>query len=96
MTTFEAWTGKKSNMKHLQIYGYLCVLHMFIDPKPKDELQKLDYKTSIPLGYGTKTKGYRLYDEKHGKVLYSQDVLFSGSNCGVQSIRTKGERLCKS
>ena len=43
----------------------------------KDERQKLDSKAikCIFLGYGTETKGYRLYDLKRAKVVYSRDEL---------------------
>ena len=52
----------------------------------KDEQQKLDSKTrkSILMGYGTETKGYRLYDPKCGKVFYSRDVKFNELECGVE------------
>ena len=81
MTPFEAWTGKKPNVKHLRIFGCTAYAHI-----PKDERQKLDSKSRkcILLGYGTETKGYQLYDEKCGKVLYSRDVLFNESSCGIQ------------
>ena len=36
------------------------------------------------MGYGTETKGYRLYDEKRGKVFYSRDVRFNELECGVE------------
>ena len=86
MTPFEAWTGKKPNVKHLRIFGCTAYAHI-----PKDERQKLDSKSRkcILLGYGTETKGYRLYDEKCGKVLYSRDVLFNESSCGIQKESTE-------
>ena len=46
---------------------------------PKDERHKLDSKCKkcILLGYGEKTKGYRLYDPVKKKVFYSRDVKFN-------------------
>lgn len=38
----------------------------------------------ILLGYGTKTKGYRLYDLKHVKVLVSRDVILNESSRGIE------------
>ena len=45
----------------------------------KDERQKLDSKAikCIFLGYGTETKGYRLYNLKRATVVYSRDVYFN-------------------
>ena len=36
------------------------------------------------MGYGTETKGYRLYDSKRGKIFYSRDVWFNELECGVE------------
>ena len=45
----------------------------------KDERQKLDSKAikCIFLGYGTEPEGYRPYDLKRAKVVYSRDVVFN-------------------
>ena len=53
---------------------------------PKDERPKLNSKArkSILIGYGTETKGYRLYDPKRGKVFYSRDVQVNEMECGVE------------
>ena len=60
-------------VKHLRTFGCVTYAHL-----AKDERQKLDSKERkcIFLGYGTETKGYRLYDPKRARVFYSQDVLF--------------------
>lgn len=60
----------------LIICAYLDVPYAHV---PKDERKKLDPKAMkcILLGYGTETKGYRLYDSKLAKVFYSQDVIFN-------------------
>ena len=72
-TPFEAWNGSKPCIDHLRIFGSICYAHV-----PKDERKKLDVKTrkAILLGYGTETKGYRLYDVATHKVFYSRDVIF--------------------
>ena len=81
MTPFEAWTGVKPDVKHLRVFGCTAYAHI-----PKDERQKLDTKAkkSILMGYGTETKGYRLYDSKRGKIFYSRDVWFNELECGVE------------
>ena len=57
MTPFEAWMGEKTNVEHLQTFGYVVYAHV-----AKDERKKLDLKTRkcVFLGYGTETKEYRL------------------------------------
>ena len=70
MTPLEAWHGSKPKVYHLRVIGSDAYAHI-----PKDEWSKFNSKTRkcIMLGYGTVTKGYRLYDVEHKKILHSQD-----------------------
>ena len=88
MTPFEALTGERPNVEHLKTFGCVAYAHI-----PKDERQKLDSKARkcIFLGYGTDTKGYRLYDCDHSRVLYSRDVLFDKSSFGIEKSTQKIE-----
>ena len=81
MTPFEALTGEKPQVDTLRVFGCLAYAHIH-----KDERQKFDSKARrcIFLGYGTVTKGYRLYDVNRSKVLYSRDVIFDESKPGVE------------
>ena len=81
VTPFESWTGKKPQVEHLRIFGCMAYAHV-----AKDERQKLDPKAQkcILLGYGTETKGYRLYSPVHRKVFYSRDVLFNEDVCSLE------------
>ena len=76
LTPYQVWNGVKPNVDHLKIFG--CTAHVQI---PHDKQRKLDVtsKQCIFLGYGTEVKVYRLYDQQHRRVIYSQDVLFEGS-----------------
>ena len=76
MTPYEAWTKEKPQAEHLRVFGCDAYSHV-----PKDERQKLDSKARkcIFLGYGKKTKGYRLYDPSRNKVIFSRDVKFNES-----------------
>ena len=58
-TPYEAWMAKKPSFSHLWVFGCKPYAHV-----PKDERGKLDHKAKpcILVGYGTETKGYRLYD----------------------------------
>ena len=53
---------------------------------PKDESGKLNNKARkcILVGYGEKTKGYRLYDPNKWRICFSRDVSFNESDCGIE------------
>ena len=92
MTPFEAWTGEKPRVDHLRVFG--CAAYALI---PKDERQKLDSKSRqcILLGYGMETKGYRLYDPKRLRIIFSRDVLFNESRVGIEKeCNTDDEKRC--
>lgn len=75
-TPFEALHGKKPSVKHLRTFGCIAFSHV-----PKDERHKLDPKSrkAIMVGYGSETKGYRLYDPVKKTIFFSRDVLFNES-----------------
>ena len=81
LTPFEAWMGEKPKVDHLRTFGCAAYSHV-----AKDERHKLDPKARkcIFLGYGTETKGYRLYNPTQARVLYSRDVLFNELSRGVK------------
>ena len=76
MTPYEAWYGSKPRVNRLRVFGCDAYTHI-----PKDERTKFDSKTRkcIMVGYGTVTKGYRLYDMKEKKIIRSRDVHFNES-----------------
>ena len=86
MTPFEAWYGKKPNVDHLRVFVCSAYTHV-----PKDERKKLDPKAKkcIFLGYGTARKGYRFYDNKTSKIVYSRDIVFNESSRGCESEEEK-------
>ena len=78
---YEAWTGEKSQVDHLRAFG--CRAYAQI---PKDERKKLNSKSRkcVLLGYGTETKGYRLYDPQRQKVFYNRDAIFNEHEYGFE------------
>ena len=42
------------------------------------------------LGYGTETKGYRLYDCERRRVIFSRDVKFNESEFGIEKEPSDG------
>ena len=76
MTPYEAWHGYEPKVKHLRVFGCDAYAHV-----PKDERSKFNSKATkcILLGYGKKTKGYRLFDPIRRRVIHSCDVQFNES-----------------
>ncbi|KAF2347481.1 Zinc finger CCHC-type [Trinorchestia longiramus] len=76
LTPYQALNGLKPNVQHFRTFGCMAYAHV-----PKDEREKLDSKskTCVLLGYGSGTKGYRLYDFNAKRVLLSRDVVFNES-----------------
>ena len=74
VTPYQAWHGVKPKVEHLRVFGCESYAHI-----PKDERKKLDSKARkcILMGYGERTKGYRLYDAAQKKILHSRDVRFN-------------------
>ena len=75
----------------LTIFEYLVVTRMFIFVKI--ERKKLDFKSKkcIFLGYGSTSKGYRLYDFTKKKVFLSRDAIFSEQKFGHDDIGQETE-----
>ncbi|KAF2347866.1 Integrase catalytic core [Trinorchestia longiramus] len=76
LTPYQALNGHKPNVQHFRTFGCMAYAHV-----PKDEREKLDSKskTCVLLGYGSGTKGYRLYDFNAKRVLLRRDVVFNES-----------------
>ncbi|KAF2349145.1 Zinc finger CCHC-type [Trinorchestia longiramus] len=76
LTPYQALNGQKPNVQHFRTFGCMAYAHV-----PKDEREKLDSKskTCVLLGYGSGTKGYKLYDFNAKKILLSRDVVFNES-----------------
>ena len=58
ITLYQILNDRKPNVKHFRVFGCLAFAHV-----PKEERGKLDSKSRkcVLLGYGSVTKGYRLY-----------------------------------
>ena len=89
-TPFEVWFKEKPWVNHLRVFG--CTAYAYV---AKDERGKLDSKAQrcIFLGYGTETKGYRLYDQMKKRVFLSRDVVFNKSE--VKGLGEKTNNLEK-
>jgi transposase InsO family protein len=76
MTPEKAWSGTKPAVHHFRVFG--CLAHVHI---PDVHRRKLDDK-SIPcflLGLSEESRGYKLYDPTHKKIIVRKDVVFDES-----------------
>eukprot|EP01018_Ginkgo_biloba_P024020 Gb_18985 [translate_table: standard] len=73
MTPEKAWSGRKSQVNNLKIFG--CTTYALIPNKTR---HKLDDKSTkcILMGYSKETKGYKLYDPTNKKIIVNRDVVF--------------------
>lgn len=71
ITPEEAWTGRKTNVFQIRVFGSLCFKHV-----PEQMRRKLDDRSEkmIFLGYHL-TGAYKLYDPRNKKVMVSRGVI---------------------
>jgi hypothetical protein len=75
-TPKEIFSGEKSEVIHIRIFGYPVFMHV-----PKENSTKLDPsgKNGIFVDYSDTSKAYKIYIPSHQKVDISQDVTFDDS-----------------
>jgi hypothetical protein len=73
MTLKEKFIGKKSNVSHLKVFGYIAYVHV-----PDEKRSKLDPKVEkcIFIGYSLEQKGYKCFNPSTRKLQMSRDVMF--------------------
>jgi len=65
MTPEEKFTGKKPDVSHLRVFGYIAYVHV-----PDEKKSKLDLKAEkcIFIGYSSEQKGYRCFNPSIRKL----------------------------
>lgn len=76
-TPLEAWNKKRPSVNHMRVFGCICYVHV---PDHKRKKWNDKSKRAIFFGYSSKTKGYRVYLLKEGKINISRDVIFEEGN----------------
>jgi hypothetical protein len=73
MTPEEKFTGKKTDVSHLRVFGYIAYVHVL-----EEKRSKLDPKAEkcIFIGYSLEQKGYRCFNPSTRKLQVSRDVVF--------------------
>jgi hypothetical protein len=69
-TPYELWFGHTPTMKYFRIFGRKCYI------KRDDEIGKFDTRSDegIFLGYSTKSKSYRCFNLRLGKIVEIENV----------------------
>ena len=73
MTAYEAWHGRKPNVKHMRIFG--CVAYVKLVGPGLTKLSDRSAKM-IFIGYESGTKGYRFFNPATGKLVVGRDAIF--------------------
>ena len=73
-TPEEMWSGWKPSVAHLRVFG--CKCFVLIPDKNRSKMGEKSW-TGILVGYSPRSKGYRIYDPRSGKIETSRDVRFS-------------------
>lgn len=73
ITSHEVQSGKKPNISHLKIFGYIAYAHVSYQRKTKLDDKSLKY---IFIGHNTPSKAYKLFISKELKVHISRDLEF--------------------
>jgi hypothetical protein len=78
MTPYEAWHGKKPDVRFLRVFG--SISHVKVT---HPHLQKLDDRSCLMvfIGYETGSKAYRLFDPSTRRVHVSRDIVFDEGAC---------------
>ena len=77
-TPYELLNGRTPNISHLRIFGCKCYVHN----NGKDSLGKFDPRgdDAIFLGYSSRSKAYKVYNQRTNKVEESIHVVFDESS----------------
>lgn len=72
-TPYELWTGVKTNVKHLKVFGCLAFTQV-----PSQKRMKLESKSEMEIfvGYCLQTKTYKVYNPITCKMVLNCDVVF--------------------
>ena len=92
ITSFEAWTGQKSDISYLRIFGLLGWAQVQKEVR-KGKLESRVVKVKILRWWSDETKGYRLEDLENNKLITLYNVWFfkdkTPSNLAVVEVNIK-------
>ena len=86
MTPFEAWTGKRPNIKHIRTFGETGYAH--IPPETRKKWTKKSRPCKL-LGHMPRSRNYKLWDPERHTVIVSPNVDFDESSISCPSTNPK-------
>ena len=89
MTPKEAWSGHKSCVGDLRIFGSIAYSHV-----PDERISKLDdkFEKCIFVGYSESSKAYKLYNPITKKIIISKDLKFNEEESWDWDIHEKKQK----
>ncbi|KAI5355015.1 hypothetical protein L3X38_007910 [Prunus dulcis] len=85
VSPFEAFSGRKSGVKHLKVFGSICFCH--VPNQLRSKLEDAAVKC-IFVGYGKCEKGYRVYNLQTNKITTSRSVIFDENSLWDRDTQT--------
>ena len=86
VSPYERWFGRRPDLSPLKIFG--CVAYAHIPDCKRNKLDKKAVKLRF-VGYCSKSKSYRLFDEKTKKLIVSRDVTFNEDDFNIKDEEKK-------
>ena len=73
ITPYEAWFGRKPNLKHFKVFECLAYVHI---NNEKRRMLDAKYKPFVFMGYCEHSKAYKFYNLKSHKIIMSRNTIF--------------------
>ena len=86
-TPHELWYGKTPIVKYFKVFGSKCYIK-----RTNEKLGKFETRADegILLGYSSRSKGYKCYNKRLGKIIESIDVVVDETCKNPKQIKTEG------
>ena len=85
-TPKEAFTGRRLDIGHLRMFGYLTYSHVPSEKRTKSEPTA---EKGILMGYSEMTKGYQIYLPTQRKLVVRRDVQFEEDQAFQKSVELR-------
>ena len=85
-TPMEKLLAKKPDYKFMKVFGCHCYVHV-----PKELRKKLDPKAELCIFVGYSSNGYRMFNLKKQKFIWSRDVIFNETRFGINGDNRGGD-----
>jgi len=85
-TPHELWNGKTLTVKYLKVFGSKCYII-----RTDEKLGKFEPRADegILLGYSSRSKGYKCYNKRLGKIIESIDVVVDEAGKNPKQVKNE-------